>query len=54
MRDGRRQLDEFLVEQRHAALERHGHAHLVGEQQQVIGQLRFGIDREHAVELVRR
>ena len=46
-----RQLDEPLVEQRHAAFERHRHAHLVGEQQQVVRQLRREI---HVHQLAQR
>ena len=51
-RHGRRHLDQLMVEQRHPAFQRHGHAHLVGQQQQVVGQLRLRVDGEHAVELV--
>jgi hypothetical protein len=41
-----------MVEQWHPAFERDGHAHLVGEQQQVVRQLRFGIDGEHPVQFI--
>ena len=37
-----------MVEQRHAALERSRHRHLVRQHQDVVGQLRVGVDREHA------
>ena len=42
------QLDQLVIQQRHAALERRRHRHLVGQQQQVVGHLRAGVDREHA------
>ncbi len=52
LRNARRELDQLVVEQRHAAFERHRHAHLVGQEQQVVGQLRLRIDGQHPVELV--
>ena len=52
LRHARGELDQLVVEQRHAAFERHRHAHLVGEQQQVVGQLRLGVHGQHAVQRV--
>ena len=53
-RHARGELDQLVIEQRHAALERDRHAHLVGQQQQVVGQLRLRVDRQHVVQLVAR
>ena len=43
---------QLVVEQRHAAFERNRHAHLVGQQQKVVGKLRRNVDRQHPVEVV--
>ena len=51
-RHSRRKLDELLVQQGHTAFQRHGHAHFVGQQEQIVRKLRLGIDAEHAVEIV--
>ena len=45
-------LHQFVVQQWHAAFERDRHAHLVGEHQQIVGQLGFGVHYHHAIQSV--
>ena len=45
LRHARGELHQLVIEQRHAAFQRHRHAHLVGQQQQIVGQLRLRVDR---------
>jgi hypothetical protein len=46
-RDSGCKVDQFVVQQWHATFERGGHRHLVGEHQEIVGQLGLRIDREH-------
>ncbi len=53
-RHGGGELDELVVEQWHARLERHGHAHLVDLRQNVVEQVRPHVNKERPVHRVRR
>ena len=46
-RQRRREVDDLVVEQRHARLDRMRHAHAIDLRQDVFGQIGFGVEPHH-------